>query len=78
VHLPATGNWIFAADAADLGENLHESQRCGTCAEDADIPLAQESVERLIELAESRDARLIPGHDRIVWKAIWHPDGGHR
>ncbi len=78
VHLPATGDWIFAADAADLAENLHEHRPCGSCAEDTDTPLAQESVEHLIALADERDARLIPGHDPIVWKAIWHPDGGHR
>lgn len=78
VHLPATGDWIFAADAADLAENLHERKRCGSCAEDDDIPLAQHSVDHLVALADTRDARLIPGHDPIVWRAIWHPDGGHR
>jgi glyoxylase-like metal-dependent hydrolase (beta-lactamase superfamily II) len=77
VHLPATGDWIFAVDAADLGENLLEHKPCGSCAEDSDIPQAQESVDHLIALADTRDARLIPGHDPIVWKAIWHPPGGH-
>jgi hypothetical protein len=64
--------------AADLAEDLHERKGCGSCAVDDDTPLAQQSVEHLIALAETRDARLIPEHDPIVWKAIWHPDGGHR
>jgi hypothetical protein len=78
VHLSATGDWIFAADAADLAENLRERKRCGSCAEGDDTLLAQQSGEHLIALAETRDASLIPGHDPIERKAIWHPDGGHR
>lgn len=78
VDLPGTGTWILAADAADLGENLMEAIPCGSVSEDADRPAAAVSTRRLIALASATDARLMPGHDPIVWKAAWHPPGGHR
>jgi glyoxylase-like metal-dependent hydrolase (beta-lactamase superfamily II) len=78
VDLPRTGTWILAADAADLAENLHQALPCGIVAEPSDTARAAASTAALLELAERTDARVLPGHDPIVWKAAWHPPGGHR
>ncbi len=78
VDLPDTGTWLLAADAADLGENLLERIPCGSCAKPEDAPLARRSVNRLMDEGDRLDARVIPGHDSIIWRAIWHPPGGHR
>ena len=78
VDLPGTGTWILTADATDLAQNLHEAIPCGFSAEPGDAARAAGSVHTLLELAERTDARLLPGHDPIVWKAAWHPPGGHR
>jgi len=78
VDLPNTGTWLFAADAADLGENLLERTPCGSVAEPSDARRARASVHRLVEEGEKLDARVVPGHDPVFWKAVWHPPGGHR
>ena len=78
VDLPETGTWILAADAADLGENLLERTPCGSVSEPSDARRARASIHRLVEEGERLDARLIPGHDPVFWKAVWHPPGGHR
>lgn len=78
VDLPHSGTWLFAADAADLGENLLERIPCGSVSEPADTPRALASVNRLMDEGERLDARVIPGHDAVFWKAIWHPRDGHR
>jgi N-acyl homoserine lactone hydrolase len=78
VDLPESGTWIFAADAADLGENLLERVPCGSVAEPGDARKARASVHRLVDAGERLDARLIPGHDAVFWKAIWHTRDGHR
>lgn len=78
VELPDTGRWIFTADAADLGENLLERIPCGSVAQAGDMPAARASIHRLVDDAEKLDARLVPGHDAVFWKAIWHPRDGHR
>lgn len=78
VDLPDTGTWLLAADAADLGENLLERIPCGSTAEADDAPKALASVNRLMAMGEQLDARVIPGHDSVFWKAIWHPSDGHR
>ena len=80
VELPDTGTWIFAADAADLGQNLLDRVPCGYCAggsvEDEDA--ASSSLQRLLAEAADADARLIPGHDQLVLNAARHPPAGHR
>jgi N-acyl homoserine lactone hydrolase len=78
VELADTGRWILSADAADLGENLLERIPCGSVAEASDAPRARASINRLVDDADRLDARLIPGHDSVFWKAIWHPTEGHR
>jgi glyoxylase-like metal-dependent hydrolase (beta-lactamase superfamily II) len=80
VHLPATGTWIFTADATDLAQNLLDDVPCGSCAggEPADELQAAESLAFLLGRAQETNARLIPGHDQILANAIRHPLGGHR
>lgn len=80
VELPDTGTWVFAADAADLGQNLLDRVPCGYCAggSAADEEAASASLQRLLADAADHDARLIPGHDQLVLNAIRHPPGGHR
>jgi hypothetical protein len=73
-----TGTWTFAADAADLSENLFERIPCGSVAEPEDAPRASASVNLLMDGGDRLDARVIPGHDSVFWKAVWHPRDGHR
>ncbi|MDX6268758.1 MAG: N-acyl homoserine lactone hydrolase [Frankiales bacterium] len=30
------------------------------------------------DAGERLDARVVPGHDAVFWKAVWHPRDGHR
>jgi glyoxylase-like metal-dependent hydrolase (beta-lactamase superfamily II) len=78
VELEETGSWLFAVDAADLAENLNERIPPGIAAVPSDADRAARSLDRLLELAESLDARLVPGHDGVFWRAVRHPPGGHR
>ncbi|SOD74795.1 metallo-beta-lactamase superfamily protein [Jatrophihabitans sp. GAS493] len=78
VDLPETGRWLLAADAADLGENLLERIPCGSTCETEDVPKALASVNRLMDEGDRLDARVIPGHDSVFWRAVWHPRDGHR
>jgi len=77
VELPRTGTWILAMDAADLAENLFDGSP-GSAARPADVPGATGSLALLRALADARGARLVPGHDPWVWRAVGHPPGGHR
>lgn len=80
IDLTQTGTWILAGDAADLGQNFLDNVPCGACAgtTDLDERNAEQSLTRLLKLSTTADARLIPGHDQIVFNAIRHPPGGHR
>jgi N-acyl homoserine lactone hydrolase len=78
VDLPETGSWIFAVDAADLAENLNERIPPGIVADPADEGRAAASLDRLVDLGASLDARVVPGHDQVCWTAVCHPPGGHR
>lgn len=80
VELPATGTWIFTADATDLGQNLLDAVPCGSCATGTpeDALRAEASLQLLLARARVTNARLVPGHDQVVLTAIRHPDGGHR
>jgi glyoxylase-like metal-dependent hydrolase (beta-lactamase superfamily II) len=80
VHLPDSGTWLFAADAADLAQNFLDQVPCGYAAGGtaADERRAEESFARLLARARDNDARLVPGHDQVVLNAVRHPRGGHR
>lgn len=79
VHLPVTGDWVFCADAADLGQNLLDAVACGSCTPDTagNRAAAEASTARLLALGRA-GARLIPGHDQVITAAVRHPLGGHR
>lgn len=78
VDLPESGIWLFAVDAADLGENLDDRVPPGWTAEPADAARAETSLDRLLADAERLGARVVPGHDSVFWRAVRHPAGGHR
>ncbi len=79
VELPESGTWLFAGDAADLGQNFLDRVPCGYCAGGPeDEHAAQRSLERLLSEAVGSDARLVPGHDQLVLNAVRHPREGHR
>ena len=78
VDLPESGTWLLAVDAADLAENLDDRVPPGATADPADRDRAESSMLRLIEAADHLDARLVPGHDTVFWRAVKHPRGGHR
>lgn len=79
IRLAATGDWVFCADAADLGQNLLDAVPCGSTTPDTieTRAAAARSTARLLSLGRA-GARLIPGHDQVVLTAIRHPSGGHR
>lgn len=80
VELPATGTWIFTADATDLAQNLLDRLPCGSCAGGTpeDERRAAASLASLLGRARDTGARLVPGHDQVVLDAARHPPGGHR
>jgi N-acyl homoserine lactone hydrolase len=78
VVLPESGTWLFAIDAADLGENLVDGVPPGQTVNPDDTVRAIESLNRLKAEAERLRARLVPGHDQFFWNAVRHPAGGHR
>lgn len=79
VDLADTGTWLFPADAADLGQNFLDAVPCGSVAGDPDGERrADESLEKLTRLAVDTRARLVCGHDQLVFNAARHPRGGHR
>jgi N-acyl homoserine lactone hydrolase len=78
VSLADSGTWLFAIDAADLGENLVDGVPPGQTVDPRDEALAVESLQRLKLEAERLNARLVPGHDQFFWNAVRHPAGGHR
>ncbi len=78
VDLPETGPWIFTVDAADLAQNLFDPVAIGATALPEDASLVLPSIHKLLKETERLDARLVPCHDPIVWKAVGTPRGGHR
>jgi N-acyl homoserine lactone hydrolase len=78
IDLAGTGTWVMTVDAADLGQNLADRVSPGSFADPADKAAGQASVERLLDEASRLDARIVPGHDMLFWKAVSHPPGGHR
>lgn len=78
IDLAETGTWIMTIDAADLEENLIRGLPPGCVADPADEDNALRSLQYLISEANRLDARLVPGHDPLFWRAVRHPLGGHR
>jgi glyoxylase-like metal-dependent hydrolase (beta-lactamase superfamily II) len=78
VDLPESGTWLLAFDAADLTENVRDGTPPGFTVVPADAERAGASLARLRAEQERLDARLVPGHDAAFWRAVRHPEGGHR
>lgn len=80
VDLPDTGTWVMAGDAADLAQNFLDNVHCGSYAggTEQDEKNAAASFQKLLDLARSTQAHLIPGHDQLVLNAVRQPKEGHR
>lgn len=63
------GGFVFAADAADLTENItHELPIGGVI--DCDPAATVANIRRLKELSTREGLMLVPGHDPVVWPAL--------
>jgi glyoxylase-like metal-dependent hydrolase (beta-lactamase superfamily II) len=69
VELPDGSGYVFAADAADLVENI-EHEQAVTAADGRDPAVTVEAIRRLKAIAAERGFRLVPGHDPEVWPAF--------
>lgn len=63
------GGFVFAADAADLTENITGELPIGGFI-DCEPSATVESIRRLKRLSVREGLRLVPGHDPVVWPAI--------
>jgi glyoxylase-like metal-dependent hydrolase (beta-lactamase superfamily II) len=62
------GGYVFAFDAADLTENIHDELPVGgfvDCRPEDTV----EPIRRLKAIAAERGFALLPGHDPVVWPA---------
>lgn len=73
VRLRDSGTWIFAADAIILTENIEKDTPIGFSYRLEDDPKRRQSHDRLVELAEQENARLVPGHCPVVWPTFDAP-----
>jgi glyoxylase-like metal-dependent hydrolase (beta-lactamase superfamily II) len=63
------GGFVFAADAADLTENVaHELPIGGVI--DCDPATTVDNIRKLKDLSAREGLRLVPGHDPVVWPAL--------
>jgi glyoxylase-like metal-dependent hydrolase (beta-lactamase superfamily II) len=68
IELPESGPIVFPFDAVPTMENVdRDSPIVGT---EAQKPLIRESHDRIVELARSTGARLLPGHCPRTWPAL--------
>jgi glyoxylase-like metal-dependent hydrolase (beta-lactamase superfamily II) len=63
------GGFVFAADAADLTENIELELPIGGVI-GCDPADTVENIRRLKKLASSEGLTLVPGHDPVVWPAL--------
>jgi N-acyl homoserine lactone hydrolase len=66
----ADGTWLFAFDAIDLQRGIDEDRPGGL----GDPAATRASHDRLLALAESEGARLVPGHCPQTWPLASWPD----
>ncbi len=78
VRMAESGEWLFAVDAIDLQQGIDEDRAIGWSADPADAPLRRRSHDRLVELARTDGARLVPGHCPRVWPPLAQTAGGFR
>jgi len=63
------GGFVFAADAADLTENITDELPIGGVI-DCDPADTVENIRRLKDLAARDGLLLVPGHDPVVWPEL--------
>jgi N-acyl homoserine lactone hydrolase len=63
------GGFVFAADAADLNENITDELPIGGVI-NCDPADTVDNIRRLKKLAEAKGFLLVPGHDPVVWPAL--------
>jgi glyoxylase-like metal-dependent hydrolase (beta-lactamase superfamily II) len=63
------GGFVFAADAADLTQNITDELPIGGVI-GCDPADTVENIRRLKRLASADGLTLIPGHDPVVWPAL--------
>ncbi|CAN5691294.1 N-acyl homoserine lactonase family protein [soil metagenome] len=69
VEMPDGTGYVFAADAADLMENIDDETPVSTITgQDPDVTI--EAIQRLKAISAERGFRLVPGHDPVVWPAF--------
>lgn len=75
VRMEESGTWLFAVDAIDLQRGIDEDRAIGWSADPDDAPLRRASHDRLVELAATEGARLVPGHCPVVWPRLATAEG---
>ena len=63
------GGFVFAADAADLTENIDDELPIGGVI-GCDPADTVENIRRLKKLASDEGLMLVPGHDPVVWPRL--------
>lgn len=76
VRMAQSGTWLFAIDAIDLAQGIREDRAIGYSADPADAQLRRASHDRLVRLAASEGARLVPGHCPETWPELAAPEAG--
>jgi len=66
VEMPDGSGYVFAADAADLQENIDDETPVSTLT-GQDPETTVEAIRRLKAISAERGFRLVPGHDPVVW-----------
>jgi glyoxylase-like metal-dependent hydrolase (beta-lactamase superfamily II) len=70
VELEESGRVLFAFDAVPMMENVERDAPIAVGSIPEQKPLIRESHDRLVQLARSEDARLLPGHCPRTWPAL--------
>jgi glyoxylase-like metal-dependent hydrolase (beta-lactamase superfamily II) len=70
VELEDSGRVLFSFDAVPMMENVERDAPIAVGSIPEQKPLIRESHDRLVQLARSEDARLLPGHCPLTWPAL--------
>jgi N-acyl homoserine lactone hydrolase len=70
IELPESGKLLFAFDAVPMMENVDRDAPIAVGSIPEQKPLIRESHDRVVALAKSEGARLLPGHCPRTWPAL--------
>ena len=70
IELPESGKVLFSFDAVPMIENVERDAPIAVGSLEEQKPLIRASHDRLVALARSEDARLLPGHCPRTWPAL--------